>query len=141
MLKIKRVSPEAVIPKRAKQGDSGLDLCSTINTVLKSGDIKLVPVGWEMEVPENFEIQIRPRSGLALKYGVTVGNSPGTVDSGFRNQVCVILKNGGSLDFHVKVGDRIAQMVIAPVLLWDAQEVTELSSTERGDSGFGSTGV
>lgn len=141
MLKIKKIHENAVLPKRAKFGDSGLDLCSVKELVIKPNSTALVPTGWQMEVPVNFEIQIRPRSGLALKKSISVGNSPGTVDANFRGEVCIILRNEGTEDFPVMVGDRIAQMVVAPVLLWEPEVVEELSDTSRGAGGFGSTGV
>jgi len=140
VLKVKRLSENAVLPKRANFEDSGLDLYSTEEINIPSGEARLIPTGWAMEVPPYFEIQIRPRSGLAIKNSITISNSPGSVDSIFRGEVKVILRNEGKENFLVKRGDKIAQAVIAPVCLWPAVEVSELSETNRGSGGFGSTG-
>lgn len=141
ILKIKKINENAIIPKRAKLGDSGLDLCSTEKIILVPGVPTLVSTGWQMEVPLGYEIQIRPRSGLAFKNSITVPNSPGTVDCNYRGEVKVILLNLGTSDYIVEKGAKIAQMVVATVNLCEPVEVTELSETERGDGGFGSTGV
>lgn len=141
MLKIQKINELAIVPNRANPSDSGLDLYSTEDCYLESGDSLAIGTGWKMSVPIGYEIQIRPRSGLALKKQITVGNSPGTVDSEFRGEVKVILHNESSVSFQVKQGDKIAQMVIAPVLLWNPEVVESLDETDRGEGGFGSTGV
>ena len=143
MLKLEKAHTDAVLPKRANPGDSGLDLCSVEEDFFMwPGETKLVSTGWKMGVPIGYEIQIRPRSGLALKNSITVGNSPGTCDANFRGIVKVILRNEHKNEtFEVKKGMRIAQMVIAKVELWSPEVVNSLSETDRGSSGFGSTGI
>ena len=101
----------------------------------------LVPTGLRLDIPQGYEVQIRPRSGLALKHGITLPNSPGTIDSDYRGPLGVIVMNAGEADFTIKHGDRIAQMVVAPVLQAQFTLVRALSETERGSGGFGSTGV
>jgi dUTP pyrophosphatase len=131
------------LPSRATEHAAGADLCAAVEEplVLAPGGRALVPTGFVWEIPHGFEGQVRPRSGLALKNGLTCLNSPGTVDSDYRGEVCVILANLGSEPFTVERGMRIAQMVIAPVAGWGSEEVFELSETARGGGGFGSTGV
>jgi dUTP pyrophosphatase len=107
---------------------------------VKDGETALVPTGFSIEVPDGYEAQIRPRSGLALKQGITVLNSPGTIDSDYRGEVRIILSNFGGKDFLIHRGDRIAQMVIAPVVQAVWQEVPDLAGTKRGTGGFGHTG-
>ncbi|MBX9740132.1 MAG: dUTP diphosphatase [Beijerinckiaceae bacterium] len=146
-LRVRRLAHGADLPLPTYQSASaaGLDLVAAIGRnarlVLEPGGRDLVPTGFAIEVPEGYEAQIRPRSGLALKFGVTVLNSPGTIDSDYRGEVCIILINHGSEPFEIARGDRIAQMVIAPVVRASTVEVAELTSTTRGDGGFGSTGV
>jgi len=141
MLNLERIHKDAQIPKRSKRGDSGLDLSSVTDITLQPGEVKLIPTGWKMSVPLGFEIQIRPRSGLAFKHKIMVLNSPGTVDSSYRGHVQVILYNGGTEPFKVNKGDRIAQMVINEVILWNPLIIEKLPETNRGSKGFGSTGV
>jgi dUTP pyrophosphatase len=131
------------LPSRASRHAAGADLCAAVETplVLAPGARALVPTGFVWEIPHGFEGQVRPRSGLALKNGLTCLNSPGTVDSDYRGEVCVILANLGAEPFAVERGMRIAQMVIAPVAEWAVEEAPALSRTERGEGGFGSTGV
>ena len=140
MLELQKVNDLAVPPKRANPGDSGLDLYSVEELTITPGETKAIGTGWKMAVPVGYEIQIRPRSGLALKKQITVGNSPGSVDANFRGEVKVILINEGKNDFEVRVGDKIAQMVIAEVTLWEPIIVESLEDTKRGTGGFGSTG-
>ena len=109
--------------------------------VLKPGDRVLVPTGLRVEIPEGFEVQVRPRSGLALKHGVTLPNSPGTIDSDYRGPLGVIVQNGGASPFHVVHGARIAQLVVAPVVQAMFEVSDALDKTQRGTGGFGSTGV
>ena len=118
-----------------------MDLRSAVDVEIAPGARALVKTGLAMALPEGYEAQVRPRSGLALKRGITVLNTPGTIDEGYRGEVGVILFNSGSEPFKVSVGDKIAQMVVAPVTRAEIAEVAELDGTERGAGGFGSTGV
>lgn len=141
ILKIKKLDSYAIIPKQAHSGDAGLDLFSIVELEILPGEAKLVKTGISIELPQNTEAQIRPRSGLALKSQITVLNTPGTIDYGYRGEIGVILINHGKEMFIVKKGMKIAQMVVKPVLQVDIVEVTDLSDSERGSGGFGSTGV
>ena len=137
----RRIHPDAAVPAYAHEGDAGMDLRSVDDVVIPPGRRALVHTGLVMQLPPCAEAQVRPRSGLALKHGVTVLNAPGTIDAGYRGEVGVILANFGDSDFEVKKGDRIAQLVVAPVTQPAVVEVDEVSSSDRGDGGFGSTGV
>ena len=137
----RRIHPDAVLPAYAHEGDAGMDVRSVDEVVIPPGRRALVHTGLVMQLPPCAEAQVRPRSGLALKHGVTVLNAPGTIDAGYRGEVGVILANFGDSDFAVKKGDRIAQIVVAPVTQPTVVEVDEVSSSDRGDGGFGSTGV
>lgn len=139
-LKIKKLNDKARTPVRADPGSSGMDLHATEAALILPGEKQLVGTGLAMEVPIGYEVQIRPRSGLAAKNGVTVLNTPGTVDASYRGEVKVILFNTSPVTFEVKVGDRIAQAVVAVVPEVTVEEVSELSDTARGAGGFGSTG-
>ncbi len=145
-VKIKRVGGyKGELPRYVSPGSSGLDLTAYIKDqggeiVIRPGKIELVPTGIAVSIPEGFEGQVRPRSGLALKYGVTLVNTPGTIDSDYRGEIKVILINHGEVPYVVKNGDRIAQLVIAKVTKITWEETEELPDTERGDGGFGSTG-
>ena len=121
---------------------SGMDICAALDDdlVLAPGRISLVPTGFAMALPNGFEAQIRPRSGLAFKHGLTVINAPGTIDADYRGEVKVLLANLGAEPVEIQRGDRIAQMVIAPVLRAAWQQVDTLPTSERGQGGFGSTG-
>ena len=140
-LKIQRIHPNAKLPEYAHPGDAGLDLFSVEETVIQPGESKLIGTGIMIELPENTEAQIRPRSGLALKNQITVLNSPGTIDHGYRGQVGVILINHGTKPFTVESGMKIAQMVIAPVMSVKIVDTKDLTETKRGEGGFGSTGI
>ncbi|MEO1927689.1 MAG: dUTP diphosphatase [Nautiliaceae bacterium] len=140
-LKIKKLNQEALIPSYQTKEAAGFDLHSVDEVVIKKGERKLISTGLAFEIEKGYEVQIRPRSGLAFKHGVSVLNSPGTIDSDYRGEIKVLLINLGDKDFEIKKGDRIAQAVIAPVVQAKILEVDELSSTERGSGGFGSTGV
>lgn len=133
----------AIVPEYKTTGAAGADLYAFLNSpvTILPGKSAMIPTGLFFEIPEGYEIQVRPRSGLAAKNGVTVLNTPGTIDSDYRGEICIILINLGEKDFTVNNGDRIAQMVIAPVIQADFSIVNELSQTERGAGGFGSTGV
>ena len=138
-IKIKKLYEDSIIPQHMRKGDSGLDLHAYESIVLQAGEIKLIKTGISVEVPINFEAQVRPRSGLALKHGVTVLNTPGTVDSNYRGEVGVILINLGKNECHIKKNDRIAQLVIMQLPEITILEVDELSKTQRGCLGFGSS--
>lgn len=140
LLKIKKIHPDAVIPKYANYGDAGLDLFSIEDHVINPGDHLLVKTGLQMELPMGFEAQIRPKSGLALKNRITVLNSPATIDSGYRGELGIIIINHGDEDFEIKKGEKIAQMVIAKHEIAEIMEVEELFPSQRGTGGFGSTG-
>lgn len=139
-LKINLIHEDAKMPHRANEGDAGLDLFSIEKKTIQSGETALISTGIQMELPQGTEAQIRPRSGLALKHAVTVLNSPGTIDEGYRGELKIILINHGKESFIVEEGMRIAQMVIAPVLNIRLEEVENLSDSARGEGGFGSSG-
>jgi len=140
-LKIRKLNDLATVPFYAHTGDAGLDLFSVEDIEIPVGESKLVPTGISIELPPKTEAQIRPKSGLALKHQITVLNTPGTIDEGYRGEIGVILINHGKNTFQVSKGMKVAQMVISPVLQVEIEEVDNLSSTLRGDNGFGSTGV
>jgi dUTP pyrophosphatase len=133
---------EEVIPRYGSVHSAGADLKAAIDgtLTLSPGEHRLIPTGIRLELPEGYEAQVRPRSGLALKHGVTVLNSPGTIDSDYRGEIGVILINLGDKDFEITWGDRIAQLVISPVITADFVPILELNETARGSGGFGSTG-
>ena len=131
---------EVLLPAKAHIDDAAFDLRSRSDVVVPVNKSTLVPTGVFIELPVNYEAQVRPRSGLALKHNITLTNSPGTIDAGYRGEVGVIMFNHGPEDFTVKRGDRIAQMVIAELPEVELESVEALSTTERGDGGFGSTG-
>lgn len=140
-LKVKRISEEALMPYRANVGDAGLDLFSIEEKLIKPGESALIRTGLVIELPKGTEAQIRPRSGLALKHCITVLNSPGTIDEGYRGELKIILINHGKNDFIVEKEMRIAQMVVAPVTQVNIVEVNEVSSAQREAKGFGSSGL
>jgi len=145
-VQIQRLNPEVPLPHRQTDGSSGYDIRAFLSKeeerVLKPGDISLIPTGLKIAIEKGFEAQIRPRSGLALKHGVTIPNSPGTIDSDYRGEVGIILQNLGKEDFTVKNGMRIAQMVFQKVCEVENWQVfDELADTDRSSGGFGSTGV
>lgn len=141
-LRIQRLRSSATLPVRATGGAAGLDLCADLDAelVLAPGGRALVPTGLSIALPQGHEGQVRPRSGLAAKFGVTVLNAPGTIDEDYRGEVKVILVNHGDAPFTIRHGERIAQLVVAPVTHVVLDEVTSLDATERGAGGFGSTG-
>lgn len=162
-VEFQRLHPSAILPTRATYGSAGLDLHAGFDEaayesaeqrglvvhwdlgpcgiVLPPGERLLVRTGWAVAIGRGFEGQVRPRSGLAWRHGVTVLNAPGTIDSDYRGPLGVLLVNLGQSDFVIRQGDRIAQLVIAPVAMVDVREVEALPETERGEGGFGSTGV
>lgn len=140
-LKIKKLNKEAILPSFAHKGDAGMDLYSVEEVVIPSGESRLIKTGISLELPKMTEAQVRPRSGLALKNSITVLNTPGTIDEGYRGEVGVILINHGKEDFTVTKHMKIAQMVLKPIYEVNIVEAKELSDSERGIGGFGSTGV
>jgi dUTP pyrophosphatase len=139
-LKVKLINDDALLPYRAHDGDAGLDLFSIEEKIIKAGESGLISTGIQIELPKGTEAQIRPRSGLALKHSITVLNSPGTIDEGYRGEIKIILINHGKEDFTIEKQMRIAQMVIAPVLKVNLIETEILSDTVRSKGGFGSSG-
>ena len=139
-LRFKRIHPEAVLPAYAHPSDAGMDVRSVADLVIPAGGHALVPTGLVAIIPPMYEIQVRPRSGLALKHGVTVLNTPGTIDSGYRGEIGVILANFGDKEFSVSKGDKVAQLVFAPVVQPEIEETDTIDETDRGAGGFGSTG-
>ena len=140
---IKRLSKEVTLPKYETDGSSGLDLAAFIDNKIeiKPGKSEIIPTGLAVAIPKNFEIQIRPRSGLAAKNQISVLNTPGTIDADYRGEIKVILINLSNTSFIVERGLRIAQMVLCPVAKAKLREVDTLEGTSRGSGGFGSTGV
>ena len=139
-LSFKRIHPDAVLPAYAHPGDAGLDVRSVEDLVIPAGGHALVHTGLVAAIPDGYELQVRSRSGLALKSGVMVLNSPGTVDAGYRGEIGVILANFGDGEFRVAKGDRVAQLVAAPVTVAEISETDSVGDTDRGAGGFGSTG-
>ena len=139
---IKRLSKNISLPKYETDGSSGMDLAANIEEDIKiePGKSAIVPTGLAVSIPKNYEIQIRPRSGLAAKNQISVLNTPGTIDADYRGELKIILINHGKNDFKVEKGLRIAQMVLCPVIKAVLKEVDTLEGTERGSGGFGSTG-
>ena len=140
---IKRLSKEVSLPKYETNGSSGMDLSANIdsNISISPGKTGIIPTGLALSIPKGFEIQIRPRSGLAAKKNLSVLNTPGTIDSDYRGEIKVILINLGIDTFIVENGLRIAQMVLCPIGRADLEEVDDLNKTQRGKGGFGSTGT
>ena len=140
---IKRLSDDVSLPKYETEGSSGMDLSANINEniQIKPGATVIVPTGISVSIPKNFEIQIRPRSGLAAKNQISVLNAPGTIDADYRGELKVILINLGTKNFLIENGARIAQMVICPIVKAELKEVKTLEDTKRGSGGFGSTGT
>ena len=144
MIKIKiQLNDNAVIPKYQSPGAAGADICANVDepVVLSPGKTKLIPTGINMEIPEGYEAQIRPRSGLALNNGITVLNSPGTIDSDYRGEIKIILTNLGEEDFIIEKGMRIAQVVFARVFQGEFTIVEKLNTTDRNGGGFGHSGI
>ena len=139
---IKKTNKEVLTPKYKTDGSSGVDLSAFLKkkVVIKPNSSELIPTGLQVAIPEELEIQIRPRSGLAAKESIGVLNSPGTIDSDYRGELKIILFNHGNKDFIINNGDRIAQMVLVPILKMEFEEVDRLPNTLRGQGGFGSTG-
>ncbi|WP_104722562.1 dUTP diphosphatase [Helicobacter mesocricetorum] len=139
-LKVKKLSPKAVLPKYQSSGAAGFDLCAIEDLTIPPGKWALIPTGLAFGIKSGYEIQIRPRSGLALKYGFTILNTPGTIDSDYRGEIKVIAINLGEEEFVIRIGDRIAQAVLCKVKQAKIKETASLDKTKRGSCGFGSTG-
>jgi dUTP pyrophosphatase len=144
-IKIKRISPDfddIELPHYTTNGSAGMDVRAALEDefILKAGAVDLVPTNLVVEIPEGFEIQVRPRSGLAIKHGIGILNSPGTIDSDYRGEIKIILMNFSKEDFVIKRGDRIAQLVLSKVYKADLEEKSDLQETKRGEGGFGHTG-
>lgn len=142
-IKFKKLDERATIPAYQSAGAAGMDITAVVEEPVRLNPQRrvLIKTGLSVEIPAGFELQCRPRSGLALNEGITVLNAPGTIDSDYRGEIGVILYNAGGKHFTINPGDRIAQLVFAPVVQANIEEVEELSETERGEGGFGSTGV
>ena len=140
---IKRLSKNVSLPKYETNGSSGMDLAANIssNINIEPKQTAIIPTGIALSIPRDFEIQIRPRSGLAAKHKISVLNTPGTIDADYRGEIKVILINLGNEVFKIENGDRIAQMVVCPVIQAKLKEVDDLNKTDRGEGGFGSTGT
>ncbi|WP_244834921.1 dUTP diphosphatase [Clostridium sp. BJN0001] len=142
ILKIKKVNEDAILPNYAHENDAGLDLYSIDDMILYPGERRLIHTGIKIELPDNTEAQIRPRSGLALKHGITTLNSPGTIDQGYRGEIGVILINLSKDSFKIEKGMKIAQMVVKPIVKVKVVETDEeFCDTERSTGGFGSSGL
>ena len=139
---VKKLNPKVQLPKYKTKGSSGMDLIAFVENPIKilPKTSALIPTGISVAIPDDLEIQIRPRSGLAAKSNISVLNTPGTIDSDYRGEIKIILFNHGNQEFIVKKNDRVAQMILTPVLKVDFEEVDNLPDTLRGSGGFGSTG-
>jgi len=140
MFQVKKIHEKAVVPKRANPGDAGFDLRAIGNWTIPPGQMAMIPIGLAIALPRGYVGLVCPRSGLSAKYGITITNAPGIIDSEYRGEIKVILHNNGSEDFLIDEGDRIAQLVVVLYLDMDPVEVSTLDETERGQGGFGSTG-
>ena len=140
-IKIKKLNKEAILPHYVHEGDAGMDVYSIENHIINPQEITLVKTGLAFEIPKGYEIQVRPKSGLALKHGITLTNSPGTLDSGYRGELGVILQNEGRNPYEVKKGEKIAQIVLSKYEEAEIEEVSEINETSRSNGGFGSTGL
>lgn len=140
---IQKLHPQAIVPQYMTDHAAGMDLCAALDEpiTLKPGERVIIPTGIAMAIPVGFEGQVRPRSGLAIRQGITMLNSPGTIDADYRGEIGVIAINHGSAEVTFQHGDRIAQLIIAPVVRATLQVVSSLAETDRGSGGFGHTGV
>ena len=129
-----------LMPVKAHPDDAGFDIRASEDTIVYSNSVRIVPTGMRLSLPKGYEAQIRPRSGMAAQYNITVLNTPGTIDCGYTGEVKVILINHGIYDYHIQRGDRIAQMVIQKLPEVELELADEIDDTSRGESGFGSTG-
>ena len=141
VIKFKKLNDSALIPAYAHEEDAGMDIFSNEDATVKAKEWALIKTGFSMELPHGFEAQVRSKSGLSLKSGIIVLNSPGTIDENYRGEVCVIVMNVSNSDYHITKNQKIAQMVINKVEHLKCVEVSEISSSSRGEGGFGSTGL
>jgi len=139
-VKIKKIKDNAITPKYAYQGDAGVDLHSTEEYILKPGERTLVSTGIKIAIPPGYEAQVRPKSGLALNHGISVVNTPGTIDAGYRGEVGILAINHGQEEYKIEAGKKVAQMIFKKVEQAEFEEVAELDNTTRDQGGFGSTG-
>ncbi len=139
-VKIKKIKDNAIIPKYAHEGDAGVDLYSTEEYILKPGERVLVSTGIKIAIPRGYEAQVRPKSGLAVKHGISIVNTPGTIDADYRGEIGIITINLGQEEFKIEKGKKIAQMIFNKVEEAEFEETEELEETTRGQGGFGSTG-
>lgn len=141
-IEIQKLHPQAVLPRYMTQLAAGMDVCAVLDAPvsLAPGQRRLLSTGLAFAIPEGFEVQVRPRSGLAIKHGIGIVNSPGTIDADYRGEIKIILINFGQEEFIINPGERIAQLVVAPVVRATLAEVDVLSATQRGSGGFGHTG-
>lgn len=141
-IKIKLLDSSLQLPKYAHKGDAGLDLCSAVDCLIKPYERKLIPTGIKVEIPLGYAGFVQPRSGLAIKYGIALVNSPGLIDSGYRGEICIIMINlDKSNDFTIKKGDKICQLIIKKIEEVELIEVDDVEESDRGEGGFGSTGL
>ena len=140
LLRVQKCREEAILPTYAHEDDAGMDLYAAQDVTIAPGEWAQIATGIALQLPPGYEAQVRPRSGLALRYGVTMLNAPGTIDAGYRGEICALMINHGRAPFHVHVGDRIAQLVVASLVKVSLQECDELTSSDRGKGGFGSSG-
>ncbi len=140
-VQVLRLDKNVPLPKYEHTYSAGMDITSSVDDVIQPGERKIIPTGIKIAIPKGYELQLRPRSGLAIKKGITLLNTPGTIDADYRGEVGVILINHSTEPFEVKKGDRIAQMIFNKFEQAEWNEVDELSETTRGEGGFGSTGV
>jgi dUTP pyrophosphatase len=140
-VKIQKTHPEAKTPQYAHEGDAGMDLYTTENTTIKPQETKTIPTGLKIQIEPGHEAQIRPKSGLAANHSITVLNTPGTIDAGYRGEIKVILINHGKQEYKIEKGQKIAQIVFKKTETAQIEEVTTLQETTRGEKGFGSTGL
>jgi len=141
-IQIKKLHPDASVPRYMTDLAAGMDIRALLDAPIKlqPGKRCLVPTGLALAIPAGFEVQVRPRSGLALKHGIALVNSPGTIDADYRGEIRIIMINHGDATFTIQCGDRIAQLIVAPVCQAELREVVELPDTQRGSGGFGHTG-
>lgn len=141
-IRIKKLTEEAIIPQYANDGDAGLDVCSIDDIEINPGQRKFIHTGLAIEIPEGFAGFMQPRSGLAIKHGISIVNTPGLIDSGYRGELKIILINTDKNEpFHISKGDRVAQLVIQEVPHINLIEVDDLNTSKRGEKGFGSSGI
>jgi len=139
---VRKLHPDVKIPQYMTEFSAGMDVCAFLENsiAIEPGERCLVPTGLAFAIPEGYEVQVRPRSGLAIKHGIALVNSPGTIDADYRGEISIILINHGLESFEINSGDRIAQLIVAPVCQAELLQVTELTETRRGSGGFGHTG-